>query len=48
MTVLWTLKVHVTSLNLCICKTMGFQKLDLKLCANEINKDAFFPFSPKS
>jgi hypothetical protein len=36
----------VTSLNLCVCKIMGFQKLAMKLCANETIKDVFLiPFS---
>jgi hypothetical protein len=37
-----TIRIHlVTSLNLCVCKIMGFQKLELKLSVNETNKSAF-------
>jgi hypothetical protein len=38
----------VTSLDLCVCKIKGFQKLELKLGDNETNKDAFFSSPLKS
>jgi hypothetical protein len=38
----------VTSLNLFVCKNMGFQKLAMKLCAYETIKDVFLFLSLKS
>jgi hypothetical protein len=39
---------YVTSLNLFVCKNMGFQKLAMKLRAIETIKDVFFSLSQKS